>query len=414
MSAGLRHYRTTAILLLSQGLVAGVALLVNVVSARTMGAAGRGTMALGLQLAYLATILVMMGVERPYASLSDRDWPGAVRELRALIARPLSAVLVASALAAGVAAATGSTVAALVAGTGVFVAGNAAARVARTAYVVSRNDLAFTSITVLTQALLGLGAVLSLVLELRSAAAWMALYAVAFAPVLLLLVVPRAAPSAQRDTQRAAVRRAGLAMLPASLGNTAMLRSDRLILPALGSMRELGLYVAVATVLELAAWPTQNLVDARLRHWTGLADDGRLTVLRPLAAASAATGIIAGVLGFGLSEYVVTWFGAEFAGARRFIPPLAVAAVLYAATRVLQGVLVARRLHRSVSVMEVSGMLASVAFYFLLIPALGGFGAAVGSALGYGVTLLIGLTMLARRTGTEVDTSTPVVSDHRG
>jgi O-antigen/teichoic acid export membrane protein len=393
------HYRTTAVLLLSQGLVAGVALLVNLVSARTMGPAGRGTIALALQLSYLVTIVVIAGVDRPYVSLRDRPWADALRELRSLIARPAVAVLTASVVALGVAVVTASPIAGLLAVSGAFVLGNAALQLTRTAYVVSRNDGAYALVTALTQGALGIGALLAMVVDLDNPTTWLGLYALSCVPAVAMLFFPRRQLEPDTDGVRAEVRRAGWVMLPATLGNTAMLRSDRLILPALGGTRELGLYVAVATVMELAAWPTQALVDSKLRQWTTRADTAALPVVGPLVKAALATAAIAAVLGFGLHRYVVTLFGPEFADARRVVVPLAIASVLYAGTRVLQGVLVARRRHRLVSGMELSGMAASVAFYFLLIPSLGGFGAAVGSALGYAVAMLVGSWLVSRADG---------------
>src|SRR5699024_2518786 len=64
------------------------------------------------------------------------------------------------------------------------------------------------------------------------------------------------------------LRRRGWILLPSEFSNSAMLHSDRLLLPILSSSAELGLYVTVATVLEMATWPIQQWVDASLRGWS--------------------------------------------------------------------------------------------------------------------------------------------------
>src|SRR5699024_6859920 len=46
-----------------------------------------------------------------------------------------------------------------------------------------------------------------------------------------------------------------------------MTRLDRLLLPVLSTSAALGLYVTVATVLEMASWPIKQWVDASLRKW---------------------------------------------------------------------------------------------------------------------------------------------------
>nr|WP_274606960.1 polysaccharide biosynthesis C-terminal domain-containing protein [Agrococcus sp. KRD186] len=74
------------------------------------------------------------------------------------------------------------------------------------------------------------------------------------------------------------------------------------------------------------------------------------------------------------------------------LPPLIVAAAIYSCTRVQQGMLIAEDRTRSASFVEVTGMVASVISYVVLIPIFGAFGAAWGSVIGYTFALLAGIT----------------------
>jgi hypothetical protein len=64
--------------------------------------------------------------------------------------------------------------------------------------------------------------------------------------------------------------------------------------------------------------------------------------------------------------------------------------VIYAMTRVQQGLMIARSWVGGVSIAETLGMAISVAAYFSLIPFFGALGAAFGSVIGYSVCLLAG------------------------
>lgn len=194
------------------------------------------------------------------------------------------------------------------------------------------------------------------------------------------------------------VRRQGMRLLPAAFGNTVMLRSDRLLLPAIAGMEALGIYVVIATVMELATWPIKQWVDASLRTWRmqqsglGLRWLVRLGVKVMLAAA-----LMTVVLGVFAAIIVVIWLPPAYHASLELIIPLGVAAVVYSAGRVIAGVLIARGREFTVSAIEISGMVISVVGYVALIPWLGALGAALGSVGGYTAALVIGIIVIARQ-----------------
>jgi O-antigen/teichoic acid export membrane protein len=192
------------------------------------------------------------------------------------------------------------------------------------------------------------------------------------------------------------IRSQGLKLLPASLGNTAMLRSDRLLLPLLASTSELGIYVVVATVMEMGTWPVQQWVDASLRKWNlaiSRTPSQGFILMAKAGAVVAALSLAFGVLAY---ETVIRVLPVAYHQSLVLIVPLGIASVFYAMTRVQQGLLVAQGHAGRVSAVEATGMIASVAMYVLLIPGHGAMGAALGSLIGYFACLVAGAVVFAR------------------
>jgi O-antigen/teichoic acid export membrane protein len=187
------------------------------------------------------------------------------------------------------------------------------------------------------------------------------------------------------------VRREGLALFPAALSNMAMLRADRLALPALASTSALGLYASVATMTELLAWPLRAYADSRLGRWRAEHRSGALRT-RPLVAAAALYALlVVPVVAGGLYLLIVPLFGAGYAPAKAVVVPLVAAAGLYAVSRISLGLLIAKGRGGLVSAAEIAGFTVSLVAYLLLIPRFGIVGAAYGSLLGYGTCLLVAL-----------------------
>lgn len=384
----------TVWLLASQVLTAGAAFLLNLLSSYSLVPEARGFLALFLQLGYLGTTLALLGVERPFVAAAD----GQFSEMSARIARLVRPGLL---LAAGVCLVFGLTLMFFDPNLGVyfllgglFLLGNAHLRVLRSGYIASKDWKPFVLTVILSQlGLLATGTIMAFagVSELHW---WVAAYVGSgLIPTCVLAWTTRSglAGNYSQSEEFRTVRSRGLRLVPASLGNTAMLRSDRLLLPVLASPAALGIYTMAATAIELAAWPVQQWCDSKLKVWADRENRSRRAMIKPMMAAMVVTGVI-GVIMAG-----VVWMAVEallsdaYQAAKFLLLPLVLAAIVYAATRVQQAMMIAAGWAGQVSIAETVGMVASVLLYILLIPPMGATGAAWSSLAGYVICFIAGM-----------------------
>ncbi|MBF0689113.1 MAG: polysaccharide biosynthesis C-terminal domain-containing protein [Cellulomonas sp.] len=399
MSTRLRHAAAsrTSVLLLGQVVAAGAAFGINILAAKVMAPADRGVLALALQLSYMATTAALLGVESPYVARRSGSFPQVARELVSLMR--LSVLLPAAGLVTGMALyLTGHIEVAVILVLGsLYAYGNTYVRAVRAAYIASNAAKPFLVTAVVSQIVLLALAALLVLLDIGDPSFWVGAYIIVSLPaVAILLAQARGARPIDQDARAelAVVRRQGLRLLPASFGNTAMLRSDRLLLPALASVSELGLYIVVATAMEIAGWPVKQWVDSSLRRWR---EQGRALRAGLLVARATVLALALSLVGGGVTYVAVVVFLPEpYRASTMLIPVLGCATTIYAATRVQQGLLVARGQSTQVSIVEISGMLAAVAMYVALIPTWGAMGAAMGSVIGYAVCLAAGAWALHR------------------
>ena len=387
---------STAIqLLLMQVMTAATAFAVNILSASVMEPEGRGQLALLVQITYVLTVIALLGVERPYVAARKTSFSRAVTELNALL-RPGYLLLPILAAAVVFCTLTGWLEVALAGGLVLFfLAGNIAARIVRTGYIASGSLPPFLTVSVATQVILLLTALGLYLFGSTTPEVWFLAYGLSGTVALFILIraifqTKRAPFPMRRD-----IRSQGLRLLPASFGNTAMLRSDRLLLPLLASNAQLGLYVVAATIMELATWPVQNWVDASLNRWRLDPENGNRK-WRSILVASLMTLVLTVVLG--ATSYVVIRFllSSAYSDSATLILPLALASVIYAATRVQQGILIAAGYAKAVSGAELAGMTVSICAYLILIPFFGAMGAATASVIGYLCCFIAGLFLTGR------------------
>jgi O-antigen/teichoic acid export membrane protein len=382
-------------LIASQLLVGAAALAANVMMVRALTPTHRGEVALMLQVVYLATQALLLGTERSFVAAYHQVAPAtAVRAYARLLVLPFGAGLVAAAGFAALAPARldpGPVVVALIA---TYAVVEAASLAGRSVAIATGRVADFLACRVI-EALLLLAAMAGLFLaRVDRPGAWLLAYLLAGAAPTVgyafvwLRLPATAAPVADRT---GLVRRQGLALFPAALSNMAMLRADRLALPALASTAALGLYTSVATMTELLAWPLRAYADSRLGRWRAAHEDGRLRTGPIVGAAVLYVVVLSPLVAGGLYLLIVPVFGEQYAPARAVVLPLVAAAGLYAVSRISLGLLVAKGHGTLVSAAEIAGFAVSFAGYLLLIPAHGMAGAAWGSLFGYGACLLFAL-----------------------
>ncbi|MCR8669849.1 lipopolysaccharide biosynthesis protein [Agrococcus sp. HG114] len=389
--------RAAVLLLSTQALTAASAFGVSLLAATVMAPAARGELALWLQIVYLSSTLALLGIERPMVAHAQ----GSARSVTAFVLARLASAPATLAVLSFVALvwlilSSGSQLPLLLMTALSYVLTNVQLRAVRIGYLVSRDWRPFVSITIGTHLVTIAVSLLLALLGAGDVRVWTLVYVVSGVVVLLYLGRDRDAPDVSLDVDVRELMRTSYRLIPASIGNTAMLRSDRLLLPMLSSSAQLGLYVMVATATELAAWPVQQYVDASLRKWrqqspTIWSIHGRTAVGFGIGAGFA---VLAGTL---MHHIIMAWLPA-YTDSLGLVPPLVLAAAIYSATRVQQGLLVSQARTGMASLVETAGMVASVLLYLALIPGLGAVGAAIGSVIGYSVGLVIGAVALSTRT----------------
>ncbi|GAA0499162.1 hypothetical protein Ade02nite_83350 [Paractinoplanes deccanensis] len=393
----------------SQLLVGGVAMVANVLMVRALTPAGRGEVALLLQVIYLSTQALLLGTERSFVAAYHDTTPAAgVRAYARLLAVPSGiglAVAVGFAVMAPDRLDPGPAAVALIAA---YALVESCGLAIRSIAIAAGRVTDFLMLRVVEAVLL-----LTLLVVLYAAGAtrpevWILAYLVAgILPtgtyLILWLRLPRHRAGEPPADHNRLVRREGIALFPAALSNMAMLRVDRLALPAIASTSALGLYASVSTMTELLAWPVRAYADSRLGTWRVAHREGTLRTRPLVVAASVYCAVVAPIAAAGLFLLIVPVFGPAYAPAKAIVVPLVIAAGLYAVSRVSLGLLIARGRGALVSAAELTGFAVSFAAYLLLIPPFGIAGAAYGSLIGYGACLAFALVAgRVARTGADV------------
>ncbi|SNT03207.1 Membrane protein involved in the export of O-antigen and teichoic acid [Actinoplanes regularis] len=385
-------------LLASQVLTGAVAMAANILMVRSMTPTHRGEVALLLQVVYLATQVLLLGTERSFVASYHNVAPGpAVRAYGRLLLLPVAVGLAGAVLYTVVAPHRHNPGPVIVAMLAWYTVIEAAALASRAVAIAVGRVRDFMVCRVIESVLLLAMLIGLFIAHQHHPELWFLAYLFAGAvPTVLYLAIwlrlpvnPDAVPVRRElNTQ---VRREGLALFPAAISNMAMLRVDRLVIPALASTAALGLYTSVATMTELLAWPLRAYADSRLGRWRASHHDGGLQAGPIVLAAAVYSLVVVPIVAGALYLLIVPVFGHQYAPARVVVLPLVVAAGLYAVSRVTLGLLIAKGHGGLVSVAEITGFVVSFAVYLLLIPRMGILGAAYGSLAGYGACLLFAL-----------------------
>ncbi len=380
-------------LVASQLLTGGVALAANILMVRALTPANRGEVALLLQVVYLATQGVLLGTERSFvASYHDVTPAAAVRAYARLLVVPGGLGLVAATAYVLVAPARFNPGPGIVALVAAYVLLDAVSLATRSVAIAVGRVRDFLRCRVIESVLLLVLMSGLFLAHTARPAAWILAYLLAcLVPTVIYLVIWLRVPGGAVTDHNRLVRREGIQLFPAALSNMAMLRSDRLALPALASTSALGLYTSVATMTELLAWPLRAYADSRLGRWRAAHHEGALRTGRIMLITVVYAVVAAPLTAVALYLLIVPVFGAQYAPAKVVVLPLVAAAGLYAVSRISLGLLIAQGHATLVSAAEIAGFVVSFAAYLLLIPQHGILGAAYGSLLGYGACLVFAL-----------------------
>src|SRR5699024_8464924 len=163
-----------------------------------------------------------------------------------------------------------SAIAAPLALVAVFVVCNQHLRVIRAAYITSGSLKPFLAVIITTNVLTLAFALVLAVLQHGNFLTWLLAYVVA--NIVATVVVATAVLRSRNDLAVVEgpvhdIRRQGVRLLPASLGNITLFRPDRLLLPILASPADLGVYIVVSAALEVAVWPVQQWSDSKMSEW---------------------------------------------------------------------------------------------------------------------------------------------------
>ncbi|GAA4950874.1 lipopolysaccharide biosynthesis protein [Actinoplanes utahensis] len=385
-------------LLASQVLTGGVAMAANILMVRSLSPTHRGEVALLLQVVYLATQLLLLGTERSFvAAYHDVAPAPAVRAYARLLAVPCL-IFLAGAVLWQIAAPSRLTPGPLIVTMLAWFALIEAAGLATRSIAIAVGRVKDFLLARVMEALLLLAMLIGLyVTGAAHPEVWFLAYLIAgAAPTVVYLVIWLRLPPAEGSVpldpaQNRLVRREGLSLFPAALSNMAMLRVDRLVIPALASTAALGHYTSVATMTELLAWPVRAYADSRLGRWRATHRDGTLKAAPIVTAVAVYALVVVPLAAGGLYLLIEPLFGHEYADAKVIVVPLVVAAGLYAVSRVSLGLLIAKGHGGLVSAAEITGFLVSFVAYVLLIPKMNILGAAYGSLAGYGTCLVFAM-----------------------
>ena len=381
-----------AMLLAAQLVAASVAFVVNVLAARVLEPAGRGELALLLQIAYVGSLGLLLGVNRSVIPVYAGEPVRAVTRafLRLLVAPSAVGLAVAFGLLALPAA--GSWRMALAVAV-LFAVVNAFARSVRAIAIAGGRHAEYLRHTLLSNGLLTAAIVPLFLLEVRESTLWLLAYLVVGAVAAALWFLRRglsggalgdpADPTDPADPARLReARREGLKLLPFALARSGVMRFDRFLLVGIASTAALGVYASVATMTELVAWPLVAYADSRLGRWRTQNDRGELR-MRMLLLPAAAYSVVAATVMVGVTHLLLPLLGPAYRSAETLIVPLCAAAGIFGMTHLAVSLLIALRRSALASIVEIIGFGVSMIGYIVLISRYDALGAAYGSLLGY-------------------------------
>lgn len=346
---------------------AGVAFLVNVISARALGPEYRGEVAFVLQLSYVLAPIVGLGADRLILRASSsggiKEGLGGSRTYSVSVAALLGGVLFLSFGPEAMLAAPAALV-------------SAAFQIQRSRAIAAGSEARFLVLFALYQFSILAG---TIVLAAVGAELWILWVMVYVIPGLSVVAV-----SFRETGQRRPRLLEALEAWPftvAAISQMLVLRSERLLLPALAGPSSLGVYVVVATATEPLLWIAQALADTRasrerrVLRWRA--------VLAGLFRDALTFGIVAALGGVALYHLIEPVFGIQYADGKELVVPLCLAGVALVSYRQSAGIALGHLSKRALGVVETAVALIAFTIYASAISRYAIIGAAWASVFVY-------------------------------
>lgn len=382
----------------TQAFAAFSALVVNIFSTSALDPSSRGYLAFYLQLAFICQFLALFGRDR--AALVVSGINGDFSVSRFLIGANRTGVLLVGVLGIVVTSAGvlgGEQPLFLLALSLWFACAGIFGVVIRVRYVLEpeRGLIAFAATSIVVQILLIVGSFCLMMFEVTDLNAWVGLYP-SSASVYVLVAAWAALRDPRPPAPRASVAlisKEGWRLFPLSMLTLLLQKADRLLLPVLSTGAELGRYVFVVSILELASWPIVQWLDTKLASWRREYEARGLIRLRAVIIGSiGVSSLLASFAALFSQLYIAFALTEEYASASLLIVPIAAAVIVRVGSRVFSGVLVAQKMRRLALVGEFLALGAFIVGLVVLAPSLGALGAAYAS-LGAAVISLFFLSV---------------------
>lgn len=377
------------------------AFLINVLSARALGPENRGEIALILQLSYLAGAIIPLGRDR--AALQAR-FPNKTAEIiRATLVQlsrgPLL-VLILFSVAFAIWRARLNEPGTVALGFSLLLVGNILSRFLRSEAILEGRGTKFTAATVIGQiGLVAAGGSL-LVASQGDVHLWILVYGLSMSvPFIFLLLGRNSLSNAAPPSVLTEARGLGIRLLPPSLIDMAMTKTDKLLLPLLGSYTALGYYAIAVSLVDFSILPFRQYIDSKIPQWARLNDDGALRLRKVILSLTLISAIVVAVVTAGSWFAIPLLFGEAYSPARDVLPWLAVASFFHILTILVAGIATAIASSRSLLRMYLVGIACALPLYFWLIPPFGAIGAAIAQATAFAGSALTGLLLVSGQLG---------------
>jgi O-antigen/teichoic acid export membrane protein len=369
----------------ASGLAALVALVSNVLISQQLGPSARGEVAFVLQLAYVVTPFLLLGIDQQ--TLRDESRREMTRLTRHLV--PISFLLTVVFL---LVFRNWNALAPSIALTGAWLA-------------IRRNEsLRDHSYTRYIKAYIAYQAAIAVcvtVLFVKGNDIWQWWLLPYSLPSLFIIVVEIKNCRTRPLHLFSHLNRSSFRFLPATIATIVVMRADRLLMPTLSSISQLGLYAAVATATEPIYWIAQALADHRASRY---APERKITSLvRSLAVDSLLFAVIAALAGVLILTILIPLLGPSFASTRDLVLPLSLAVLALALYRQLLSWCLGGPHPGVVSYIECTTAVFALPCYWVAISAGGALGAAWGSLAVYGFGAVLALIIVILRRGVVQD-----------